>query len=352
MYPNLKLLATPATHGEMWAKADLFNRTGSWESPFSMLVCPDPEPQRPMPYTRKAILIALGAILALTACENPDGKPAPGAMPEATSAPDTSAAAQFAAVRSPTQDEARVYGTYTRGCVAGARQLSADSPKWQILNPSRNRAWGHPALIRFIDRLATAVAADGHRGLLVGDLAQPRGGPLPSDHNSHQVGLDADIWLTPLPRQRLSAEELESYEPPSMVDVDRLSTNAYFGDAQYSMLRRAAESPDVERIFVSPPIKATLCKRTNEGDRNWLRKVRPWRGHMSHMHVRLSCPVESDDCKDQDPPPEGDGCGSELQSWLNDRSWLKQGTSRYVPEKAMRLEGLPEQCRQLLKARG
>jgi penicillin-insensitive murein endopeptidase len=137
-----------------------------------------------------------------------------------------------------------------------------------------------------------------------------------------------------------------------MVDVDRLSTNSYFGDAQASMLRRAAESPDVERIFVSPPIKQALCQRTREGDRDWLRKIRPWRGHMSHMHVRLACPTESDDCKDQEPPPEGDGCGSELQSWMNDRSWLKQGTSRYVPEKAMRLEGLPEQCRRLLTKQG
>jgi penicillin-insensitive murein endopeptidase len=302
--------------------------------------------------TAKPVLFALTACLWLAACENPADRSPPGAGPAPAATDGTSAAAQFAAVHSPTRDEARVYGTYTRGCIAGARQLAADSPRWQILNPQRNRAWGHPALLRFIDRLATSVAADGHRGLLVGDLAQPRGGPLPSDHNSHQVGLDADIWLTPLPAQRLSEAELESYEPPSMVDVDRLSTNQYFGDAQASMLRRAAESPDVERIFVSPPIKQALCRRTAEGDRDWLRKIRPWRGHMSHMHVRLGCPAESDDCKDQEPTPEGDGCGSELQSWMNDRSWLKRGTSRYVPEKAMRLDGLPEQCRKLLRQQG
>ena len=302
--------------------------------------------------TSKPRLFALTICLWLAGCESPTDRPEPGASTASPAPSDTSAAAQFAAVHTATRDEARVYGTYTRGCVAGARQLAADSPRWQILNPSRNRAWGHPALLRFIDRLSTAVAADGHRGLLVGDLAQPRGGPLPSDHNSHQVGLDADIWLTALPARRLSDAELESFEPPSMVDVDRLATNAHFGDAQVSMLRRAAESPDVERIFVSPPIKQALCRRTSEGDRDWLRKIRPWRGHMSHMHVRLACPAESDDCKDQEPPPEGDGCGGELQSWMNDRSWLKQGTSRYVPEKAMRLDSLPPECRRLLKSRG
>jgi penicillin-insensitive murein endopeptidase len=127
--------------------------------------------------TAKPVLFALTACLWLTACENPSDRSPPGTGPAPSVANDTSAAAQFAAVRGPTRDAARVYGTYTRGCIAGAHQLAADSPRWQILNPQRNRAWGHPALLRFIDRLAASVATDGHRGLLVGDLAQPRGRP-------------------------------------------------------------------------------------------------------------------------------------------------------------------------------
>ena len=70
---------------------------------------------------------------------------------------------------------------------------------------SRNRIWGHPELIRLIERLATeAKAQDGWNGLLVGDLSQPRGGPMLTGHASHQVGLDADIWLTPMPGHPLS----------------------------------------------------------------------------------------------------------------------------------------------------
>lgn len=260
---------------------------------------------------------------------------------------DPPAAEQFAAVHTSGGGDAKVYGSYTRGCIAGAQQLPGDGPQWQVLNPSRDRAWGHPSLIRFIQTLAAGVASDGHRGLLVGDLAQARGGPLPSDHNSHQVGLDADIWLTALPQRRLSAGQLESFEPPSMVDIDSLKVTAQFGAAQVSMLKRAAMAPGVERIFVSPPIKRALCER--EGAQAWLQKIRPWRGHMAHMHVRMACPTDSDDCKDQEPPPDGDGCGAELASWFKDTTWRREGTARYVPEKAMRLDGLPAQCRRLLR---
>jgi penicillin-insensitive murein endopeptidase len=293
-------------------------------------------------------LIALA--LAVTACER---TPPPQVTAPATAATDEAPAAElFAAQPMPTKEYARVFGTYTSGCIGGAQQLALDAPQWQVLNPSRNRAWGHPNLIRFIQRLAAGIAADGHRGLLVGDLAQPRGGPLPSDHNSHQVGLDADIWLTPLPAQRFTSEQLESFEPPSFVDIGRLVVTPQFGDAQYDMLKRAASSGDVERIFVSPPIKRALCRRAPANDREWLRKVRPWRGHMAHMHVRIACPPDSDDCKAQDEPPEGDGCGAELQSWFDKPGWARESNGRYEPEKAIRMKSLPAACRRLLTGRG
>ena len=262
--------------------------------------------KRVLPALLTAVLIACGPSPPPVA-ERPPAS-APPALSD--SAP---AAEQFAAVVNATSGTPRVYGSYTRGCISGARQLPLDAPHWQVLNASRNRAWGHPALIRFVERLADEVAADGWRGLLVGDLAQARGGPLPSDHNSHQVGLDADIWLTPIPTRRLVGNELEIFDPPTMVDMDQLKVNPNrFGAAQYAMLKRAAEAPEVERIFVSPPIKRALCQRTPPGAREWLRKIRPWRGHTAHMHVRLACPADSAGCAAQDPPPDGDGCGAEL----------------------------------------
>lgn len=273
--------------------------------------------------------------------------------PAAVAAPSAAlkkpAAAQFAAVLTASTGKPMVHGTYTNGCIAGASRLAADSPHWQVLKPSRNRAWGHPALVRMVEDVARQVAADGHRGVLVGDLAQARGGPMPYGHNSHQTGLDADIWLTPLPERRLTPDELESFAPPSMVDLEAVTVTPAFGPAQIAMLARAARHPDVERIFVSPPIKQALCEQAGDSDRAWLRKVRPWRGHTSHMHVRIACPADSDACKDQDPVPEGDGCGTELASWLADPSWRTPGKRPYVPEKGLKLNAMPAACRKLVK---
>ena len=52
-----------------------------------------------------------------------------------------------------------------------------------------------------MERLAAKVPkVSNWPGLLVGDMAQARGGPMLTGHASHQVGLDADIWLTPMPQ--------------------------------------------------------------------------------------------------------------------------------------------------------
>jgi penicillin-insensitive murein endopeptidase len=48
---------------------------------------------------------------------------------------------------------------------------------------SRNRNWGHPELVKFLERFAPLAAkATGWMGILIGDMAQPRGGPLPFGH--------------------------------------------------------------------------------------------------------------------------------------------------------------------------
>ncbi len=52
--------------------------------------------------------------------------------------------------------------------------------------------------------------------------AQPRGGPTLSGHASHQTGLDADIWLTPMPNRQLSRKEREDTSAVMMVRDDRL----------------------------------------------------------------------------------------------------------------------------------
>jgi penicillin-insensitive murein DD-endopeptidase len=262
------------------------------------------------------------------------------------SLPRDAAQRLFGREANPAPGPAEAIGGYSRGCLEGAVELPADGPHWEVMRPSRNRAWGHPELIGFIERLAARLPAFAQwPGLLVGDIAQPRGGPMLTGHESHQIGLDADIWLTPMPARRLSAAEREETPAEDVVaadgeDLDR----TIWSDRYRRLLEAAAESPQVARIFVNPAIKRALCREAGS-DRGWLNKIRPWWGHKTHFHMRLSCPPGDPLCRDQMPPPEGDGCGRQLAWWFTP-------AGRYPPagppRKPLRLADLPRACAALV----
>ena len=259
----------------------------------------------------------------------------------------------FGAKSNPAPLKPEAIGSYARGCLAGARELAIDGPAWQVMRLSRNRNWGHPALIAYVERLAVeAKEKDGWPGLLVGDLAQPRGGPMLTGHASHQIGLDADIWLNPAPPRRYTEAERETVSAVSVV-INREKINPeIWTEAHARLLRRAASYPEVARIFVHPPIKKALCDWAR-GDRSWLRKIRPWWGHVYHFHVRLRCPAGAPLCKDQPAPPPGDGCGAELASWLKEPPKPKEPVKPKKPPKPkpeMTIAALPDACRAVLTA--
>ena len=71
------------------------------------------------------------------------------------------------------------FGSYSKGCIAGAEQLPETGPTWQAMRLSRNRNWGHPQAIDFIQKLSLFAAKQpGWKGLYIGDISQPRGGPI------------------------------------------------------------------------------------------------------------------------------------------------------------------------------
>jgi penicillin-insensitive murein endopeptidase len=269
----------------------------------------------------------------------------------------------FGYVDGPAPLKARAIGSYAKGCLAGGAMLPTDGPTWQAMRLSRNRNWGHPELIDFLKDLAKDAPGLGWNGLLVGDLAQPRGGPMVSGHASHQIGLDADIWLTEMPQRRLTPEEREQISAISMLkgrlDVkgaDRSVDPKKWTDIHARLIRRAASDKRVARIFVNPTIKKALCEFETSRDRAWLRKVRPWWGHHYHFHVRLSCPSGSGGCKNQNPPPPGDGCGEHLTYWLSDEPWVPKNPPKagekpkIVKKRPMALAALPTACQSVLTA--
>jgi penicillin-insensitive murein endopeptidase len=267
-----------------------------------------------------------------------------------------SAKAVFGAMKLPAAMPPRSIGTYAKGCMAGGVALPATGDAWQIMRPSRNRNWGNPNLVNLVERLARdAKAQDGWNGLLVGDIAQPRGGPMLSGHASHQIGLDADIWLKQMPDRVLTANERETMEP-QLVTKSRTELNRdVWTEADAKLIKRAANYAEVARIFVHPPIKAELC-RWATGDRSWLAKVRPYYGHNYHFHIRMRCPDGVAGCKNQwtPKPNDGTGCGDELAYWMGSKPWKRTRPDPNAkppkPVPPLTIASLPAECRAVVAA--
>jgi len=133
------------------------------------------------------------------------------------------------------------------------------------------------------------------------------------------VGLDGDIWLTPMPERRLTREQREEMMATVVVAQDGKDVDpAVWTLAHAAIIRAAAKDAAVSRIFVYPAIKKALCRSAGR-DRAWLRKVRPWYGHDYHFHVRIYCPADSPACIPEPPLAADDGCGgSTLDRWFTD----------------------------------
>jgi penicillin-insensitive murein DD-endopeptidase len=295
------------------------------------------------------LLAALSAICGSAAAQDNAAEEAAHRAAVLASLPADAAQRLFGQAQTPTPGPAEAIGSYERGCLAGAVELPADGPNWQVMRPSRNRAWGHPALIAFIERLAPELPAEaGWPGLLIGDIAQPRGGPMMTGHGSHQLGIEADIWLTPMPDHRLSPAERDEMSATDVVSVNGETVDPAVWTPRYRRLLEAfARQPQVARIFVNPAIKRALCREASS-DRAWLHKIRPWWGHEYHFHLRLDCPAGEPECHDQTPPPPGDGCGKQLAWWFTPEA-------RHPPPshaKPLLIAGLPRACARLVEAPG
>jgi penicillin-insensitive murein endopeptidase len=302
----------------------------------------------------------LPALMALTLAAGPvtaqdKGTLNPQPLPELANPgdPKTPAKQLFGRRTTPAKLDTHVIGFYSKGCLAGGEALPINGPTWQVMRLSRNRNWGHPELIKFLKRLSAKGAKLGWPGLLVGDMSQPRGGPMITGHASHQVGLDADIWLTPMPNRELTREEREEMSAtmavaPSRLDVD----HSVWTPAHAALIKAAAEDPKVQRVFVNAAIKKALCRGAgNDGE--WLDKVRPYWGHDYHFHVRLTCPPDSPDCKPQDPVPPGEGCGKDLDWWFRDAVIHPKPEPPPDPTKPRRqttMKDLPAACQAVLAA--
>ena len=287
----------------------------------------------------------LPLILMLAACAAP--------VPQVTRSADTRAAKLlFGAVQSAAGGPELALGSYAKGCLSGGVQLAESGPTWQAMRLSRNRRWGTPELVGFLQRFSQKAAAiPGRNGIYVGDMSQPRGGPMNGGHASHQIGLDADIWLTPARDLSLSVAQREAIGARNYQDAGGAYVNSDWTPAQMAFVKAAAEDPAVERIFIFAGAKVQMCKDAT-GNRDWLRKVRPWYAHNDHIHVRLSCPKGMRGCVAQTPPPAGDGC-AEAATWVQNILHPPKpdpNAPKPKPARPLTLADLPAQCEAVLSA--
>ena len=190
----------------------------------------------------------------------------PAAPKEVKSTPAGPANVLFGSVPGPAPLAARAIGSYARGCLAGGVSLPINGPDWQVMRLSRDRNWGHPRLLDFLERFANdARHLDHWPGLLVGDMSQPRGGPMVTGHTSHQIGLDVDIWLTPMPDRILTPQERENMTAVSMLKDPFTVDPDKWTPLHTKLIKRAASYPEVDRIFVHPAIKKVLCEQAGNG---------------------------------------------------------------------------------------
>jgi penicillin-insensitive murein endopeptidase len=269
----------------------------------------------------------------------------------------------FGAHRAPSAQSPAAIGSYARGCAAGLVPLPESGPTWQAMRLSRNRNWGHPEMIVFLRDLSAQAAQLGWKGLYVGDISQPRGGPMTSGHSSHQIGLDADIWMLPARRLNLSRAERESLSSVAVRSADQRSVTRAWTPVHHEIMKRAALDPRVDRIFVAAAVKIEMCKTATRADTRWLQKIRPIYGHESHFHVRLKCPDGSRDCQTQTPTvselSKGEnGCDDTLMWWVTDYlnppkpdpKKPKQPRPRERGVREYTMADLPRQCAAVLSS--
>jgi len=239
----------------------------------------------------------------------------------------------------PAAGRAESIGSFSAGCLNGGVKLPADGTGFSVMRPSRVRYYGHPKLVEYLRELGQSVEKAGLKRMLVGDMGRPRGGPMISGHASHQSGLDVDIWYQ-FTKQPPTKRDRERLGATSFVSREGKVTRAWT-HKQRRLVELAAESPEVDRIFVHAAIKRDLCRTYSEAP--WLRKLRPWWGHDDHLHVRLRCAEGDALCVGQEQPPAtAEHCGQEIDWWFSEEA--KEELAKRKASHGREFPALPEAC--------
>lgn len=237
----------------------------------------------------------------------------------------------------PVEGKTEAIGEYALGCLQGAQTFNGNEKGLHLSQMKRGRYWGHPDLIKLLTKAGEDFYKS-NKTLIIGDLSQSRGGPTLTGHNSHQNGLDVDIWFKmPGAKEELSLRILETEDMKPVVELD---------EDQIKLVKYFSQDTSVERIFINAAFKKKLCesKKLTADEHH---KLRAWWGHDDHIHVRLKCPAENTSCISQKPIPAGDGCGEDLNWWFTEEAKAGGADATWEDLKAVylsKVKKLPKEC--------
>lgn len=252
--------------------------------------------------------------------------------------------------QTPSDKKSESVGYYSLGCLEGGKSLPPSGPGFQVMRLSRGRFWGHPRLINFLKKTSKEILKKTNQKILVGDLGHAKGAPSLTGHNSHQSGLDVDIWFKTISKDRdLDLAERETINAPSFLISKELVNEKLWTKTHFEILKTYASHKDVERIFINPAIKKLICtQKRNKFSLEEMAKIRPWYRHDDHFHVRLKCPPDSKECISQKAPALVDGCDESLDWWFTEEGKEKIEPWDHYKYFKKKREQLPQRCKELL----
>lgn len=203
-------------------------------------------------------------------------------------------------------------GFYAKGSLINASEFPAAGPGFAKIARARNRQWATEDLVAIIVNVAGWMESKYPNKIqwLIGDLSQKTGGTL-SGHGSHQNGLDADVSYFATTKRNIDYEH--SMDFPNIYVRKGRVTAEFNLERNWNAIKALVSTQRVNRIFADRAIKRALCVYSAQVDSlatrmEILKHLRHWPGHQDHMHIRLTCPLSSPRCINQEIPPNELGC--------------------------------------------
>jgi penicillin-insensitive murein endopeptidase len=166
----------------------------------------------------------------------------------------------FSAVSRPASLAARSIGFYSRGCLAGAVALPVTGPSWQVMRLSRNRNWGHPRLVAYLERLAKDARSWLVRPAHWRSFAAPRGSHANGAHKPSSW-LGCRHLVDPMPNRLLTRQEREDMMAVSMLR-DPLNVDlSRWTPLHTRLIKLAASYPEVRTTTGSRASDKRRCSQ-------------------------------------------------------------------------------------------